>query len=150
MTEMVTRTIQGIPWWVAEKIHVYWTGPYACRCWPRKSLLKKQVSFYKPAAISLLTVHMVFLGKSTKHFQYAKILLECTVLVPSFLGVLYTERDTLIKFWRYNKVNLATLAFCATLARTQRKCHAGWASPSCSDTDSDLSEMIKIERVNCV
>ncbi len=27
---------------------------------------------------------------------------------------------TLIKFWWYNKVNLAALAFCATLAQTQR------------------------------
>ncbi len=95
------------------------------------------------AATFLLTNLIILLGEdSTQRIHSAKTVLRhrmemlqhlCTIphpaLGPKVISPWLTvmpqtvqprERYTLIKFWRYNKVNLATLAFCAALAQTQR------------------------------
>ncbi len=40
--DILGEHLHGLPRWVTDKSPVDWTGPFACRCWPRKSLLNKQ------------------------------------------------------------------------------------------------------------
>ncbi len=74
-----------------------------------------------PILVSLLVWQGAPLGN-----PHASPIFQTTGLTSQIL-TLYSL-STPIKFWRYNKVNLATLAFCAALAQTQRdRCQAGRA-----------------------